>query len=47
MSDSNIDESVLESNVATLKAMGIEDEDNIRDILRQTNNDLQVCVTSD
>jgi hypothetical protein len=30
----------LENNVTTLKSMGVEDEDHIRRVLRQTSNDI-------
>ena len=33
---------LITENVTTLKSMGIEDEEHIRNVLRQTSNDLEV-----
>ena len=37
-----VNNELLEQNVSMLKSMGVEDKDQIREILRQTSNDLQV-----
>ena len=34
----------LDNNVTVLKSMGIEDEEQIRGILRQTSNNLEVIL---
>ena len=39
---SSYTEEEFERNVSTLKSMGVDDEEHIRQILRQTSNDLQV-----
>ena len=41
-SSTEVNNESLERNISTLKSMGVEDEDQIRQILRQTSNDLQV-----
>ncbi len=38
------DDSITQ-NVATLKSMGIKDEDHIKQVLRQTSNDLEVLLS--
>ena len=37
----------LDNNVTVLKSMGIEDEEQIRGILRQTSNNLEVILSDD
>ena len=37
----------LDNNVTVLKSMGIEDEEQIRGILRQTSNNLEVILYDD
>ena len=39
-SSTQVNNELLEQNVSMLKSMGVEDEDLIRQILRQTSNDL-------
>ena len=41
-SSTQVNNELLEQNVSMLKSMGVEDEDQIRQILHQTSNDLQV-----
>ena len=39
-SSTQVNNELLEQNVSMLKSMGVEDEDQIGQILRQTSNDL-------
>ena len=41
-SSTEVNNELLEQNISMVKSMGVEGEDQIRQILHQTNNDLQV-----
>ena len=43
MSDEETD--TVANNIATLKSMGVDDEEYIRKVLRQTSNDMEVRET--